>query len=195
MAIQGFCQSPVSKFIKGLHEGDLMFCISNKGNAITDVTHGINNLNISHVAIFHKNRTGIYALEATHKGVCMNPIDSFIHKGETVVIGRVASADISGSIKNALKQLNKPYDFYFETGDSAIYCSELVQISYIDKSGQLVFPAIPMSFHDASNNITDFWKAYYAKAGKTVPEGAPGSNPGEMSRRKEVKIIKVWYFE
>jgi hypothetical protein len=46
-----------------------------------------------------------------------------------------------------------------------------------------------MSFHDNSGEITNFWKEYYRKAGKEVPEGAPGSNPGDLSRNPKVKII------
>lgn len=183
--VQVFAQEPS---LKKLKEGDLLFCISGD-NAITDVTDGVDNLNISHVAIFHRVGKKKYALEATHKGVVLTDIDSLLKIRDSVVVGRVRKANVRRSVANALAYLGKPYDFYFEPNDSAIYCSELVQISYVDKHGQLVFSPIPMSFHDHSGKVTDYWTAYYQKVGKAVPEGEPGSNPGELSRRKEVRIL------
>ena len=48
-----------------------------------------------------------------------------------------------------------------------------------------------MSFHDKSGEITVFWKEYYSKAGMTVPEGAQGSNPGELSREPKIKMLYI----
>ena len=36
---------------------------------------------------------------------------------------------------------------------------------------------------------TDYWIRFYAERGMTVPEGAPGSNPGELSRRPQISIV------
>ena len=201
MVTQGFSQITLRHITNTslLRDGDLMFCVSGKPSAITDVTHGIDEMGINHVAIFHKDKNGSYAIEAIHKGVCINPIDSFINanKGndgnQKIIIGRINHdfIDISKSIRNALKYVGRPYDFYFEPSDSAIYCSELVQISFVDHKGKLIFHTIPMSFHDKSGEITTFWKDYYSKAGITVPEGAPGSNPGELSREKIIKMLYI----
>ncbi len=201
MVTQGFSQITLRHITNTslLRDGDLMFCASRKPDAITDVTHGIDEMGINHLAIFHKDKNGSYAIEAIHKGVCINPIDSFINankgRGDNrqIIIGRIKhdSIDISKSISNALKYIGRPYDFYFEPGDSAIYCSELIQISFVDHNGRLLFHTIPMSFHDKSGEITTFWKDYYSKAGITVPEGAPGSNPGELSREKIIKMLYI----
>ena len=198
---QGFSDNHLQQITNTsvLKECDLMFCVSGKPDAITDVTHGVDEMAINHVAIFHKDKQGSYAIEATHKGVCMNSIDSFINRNtvqkrnQQIVIGRINhdSIDISKSISNALKYIGRPYDFYFEPGDSAIYCSELVQISFVDHKGKLLFHTIPMSFHNDSGEITAFWKNYYSKAGMNVPEGAPGSNPGELSREKIIKMLYI----
>lgn len=201
MVTQGFPQTKLRHISNTslLQDGDLMFCLSGKPDAITDVTHGIDEMGINHVAIFHKDNNGSYAIEATHKGVCINPIDSFI-KGNIVhecngqiIIGRINRCfiDIPKSIHNALKYIGRPYDFYFEPGDSAIYCSELVQISFVDRKGKLIFHTIPMSFHDKSGEITIFWKEYYSRAGMTVPENAQGSNPGELSREPKIKMLYI----
>ncbi|WP_237072323.1 YiiX/YebB-like N1pC/P60 family cysteine hydrolase [Prevotella herbatica] len=201
MVMQGFSQITLRHITNTalLREGDLMFCASGKPSAITDVTRGIDEMGINHVAIFHKDKKGSYAIEAIHKGVCMNPINSFINanKGndgnKQIITGRINcdSIDISKSIKNALKYIGRPYDFYFEPSDSAIYCSELVQISFVDHNGKLLFYTIPMSFHNKSGEITTFWKDYYSKGGMKVPEGAPGSNPGELSREKIIKMLYI----
>ena len=73
--------------------------------------------------------------------------------------------------------------------DSAFYCSELVQKCYLDADGHEIFPAIPMSFHDKTGIVTPFWKDYYARRGLEVPEGEPGSNPGDLSRSRHLSIL------
>ena len=54
--------------------------------------------------------------------------------------------------------------------------------------GKLFFPPIPMSFHDDDGVITPFWSDFYSHRALDVPEGVPGTNPGELSRRKCVRI-------
>ena len=85
--------------------------------------------------------------------------------------------------------VGKPYDDLYLPGDSTIYCSELVQLNYVTPSGGLVFEPVPMSFHDETGQVTDYWKEFYGRCGMSVPEGEPGSNPGEMSSRPQVTII------
>lgn len=177
-----------------LHDGDLLFFAHSKGNAITDVTTGVGNAMISHVAIVNIRGGKAYTIEATHRGVITQPVDSVLEKADkdgTQIMAAciVPRPDIATSVSNAMKYLGRPYDFYFERGDSAIYCSELVELSFRDSDGTPVFRPVPMSFHDRNGTITDYWKEYYRKAGKTVPEGEPGSNPGEMSRDKRVRIM------
>lgn len=196
VSLQGFAQiQDLQGNCSLLHEGDLLFFAHTKGNAITDVTQGFDRYAISHVAILHQTRQGFFLLEATHRGVVLTPMDSLAKscresRGDLhIFVGRLNdTTNVSRSVARALNYLGRPYDFYFESGDSALYCSELVQISYEDIQGKLIFSPIPMSFHDAQGHITPYWKAYYGKIGKEVPEGAPGSNPGELSRRKELRI-------
>ena len=171
-------------------DGDLLFCIADEDNEITDVTQGIDGMKIEHVGIYYNKSV----IEATRsKGVCVTPIDSFIrHNGRRVIVGRVESADIGLSIENALKYKGLPYDTLFMPDDRAMYCSELVQKSYVRSDSTLIFSPIPMSFHDDSGNITPFWTDFYKQRGMEVPEGMPGSNPGELSRRESVRIIRRW---
>lgn len=184
---------PLSSKIEKLKNGDLLFYAQDNGNAITDVTQGFDCLAIDHVAIVHRTTKKLSTIEAISRGVVRFPIDSTLNRkrdGLHVYVGRICgSFDKKQSIIKALSYLNRPYDFYFEPTDSAIYCSELVQLSYIDEDGKSIFHTIPMSFHDRKGQITDYWKDFYSKAFKKVPEGKPGTNPGDISRNKRVKII------
>lgn len=171
-------------------DGDLLFCIADEDNAITDVTQGIDGMKIEHVGIYYNKNV----IEATKsRGVCITPIDSFIsNNGRKVIIGRVDNADVKQSIENALKYKGLPYDTLFMPDNRAMYCSELVQKSFVKPDSTLIFTPIPMSFHDASGTITPFWIDFYKQRGMEVPEGWPGSNPGELSRRECVRIIRKW---
>lgn len=185
-----------------LHEGDLLFNVSlPKGgisDAITDVTQGYAKHPISHVAIVCKREGLTFALEAsgTH-GVWLNPIDSFlVHADHTaegkpmVIVGRLKErAQVAESVRRALTYLGRRYDTFYMPDDKEIYCSELVQLSYLDAEGKPVFPQQPMSFHDETGQVTAFWTEYYSAHGLSVPEGEPGTNPGGISRSEKIDII------
>lgn len=175
-----------------LCEGDLLFCAKEASNPITEVTQGVSGMKIDHVAIVHKQVNKTYALEAIHKGVTLTPIDSFMARREMVVAARLCDTlGVAQSVERALSFLSRPYDFNFMPSDSAFYCSELVQKNYRYSDGQLVFKPIAMSFHDKTGKITDYWKEYYGRQGLTVPEGEPGSNPGDLSRSKAIQILGI----
>lgn len=175
-----------------LCEGDLLFCAQVKGNNITDVTQGVGGMKIDHVAIFHRQGGRTFALEAIHSGVGLTPIDSFMARREAVLAARLRDTlGVARSVERALGFIGRPYDFNFMPDDSAFYCSELVQKCYRDSRGELVFKPIPMSFHDQSGRITPYWHDYYARQGLQVPEGEPGSNPGDLSRRAAICILGI----
>ena len=182
-----------------LCEGDLLFTCSEGGNAITDVTNGVGGLLIDHVAIVHRiggDDGPLYVVEAIKPAVCLTPIDTFLTNNPSpVVVGRVnVDLDVKSSVRRALHMVGKPYDDLFLPGDSAVYCSELVQMNYVDPAGRLVFAPVPMSFHDATMQVTDYWKEFYGRRGMSVPEGAPGTNPGELSQRPQITIIGKYPF-
>lgn len=176
-----------------LQEGDLLFCCTDTTNAITAVTSGVEDLPIDHVGVVHRigGENGLlYVIEAVKPAVRLTAIDTFCHENTRLLLGRVnVEMDVQRSVKRCLKMVGKPYDDLYLPGDSAVYCSELVQLNYVTLDGDLVFEPIPMSFHDDSGQITDYWLEFYAKRGMTVPEGAPGTNPGELSRRPQVTIV------
>ena len=182
---------------QSIAEGDLAFVVSQHENAITQVTQGINNLAIDHVAIMHRigGEDGpLYAIEAYPRhGVCLTPIDSLLQRDGTgsVIFARVNNVDAHKSVTQALTHVGKPYDSYFMPDDNEIYCSELVEKCYVGTDGCKIFQTIPMSFHDSTGNITEYWTKHYAARGLEVPEGAPGTNPGQISRDANVTFLNI----
>ena len=187
-ALVGKAQNDVS-----LQEGDLLFCCTDTANAITSVTSGVEGLSIDHVAVFHRigGEEGIpYVIEAVKPTVRLTPIDTFLCHNPHVIVGRViADYYIHRAVRGCLAMVGKPYDDLYLPGDSAIYCSELVLLNYRSVSNRPIFDPIPMSFHDETGQVTDYWREFYAARGLEVPEGEPGSNPGELSRRPQVSIL------
>ena len=175
-------------------EGDLVFVVASSANAITAVTSGVDSLPIDHVTIAHRiggNGGPLYVIEALpDRGVVLTPIDSLMSRTQgQLLVGRVAGADVGVSVQRALRYVGRPYDFYYQPGAEDIYCSELVQLSYVDTSGCALFPTIAMTFCDHPGHIADSWAEHYRRAGLAVPEGAPGTNPAHQSRDPHVTII------
>jgi len=164
-----------------LKSGDLLFHVVEQGNAITDVTPGM----IDHVAIVLSKDS---VIEAVSTGVKTTPLDSLRQQKGCYIIGRVRKVDAAQSVANARQYLGRKYDRLYLPDNEDIYCSELVQFSFIDTQGRRLFSSIPMSFHDASGRITDYWTKFYRQYNIAVPEGQPGTNPGELSQRKMVRI-------
>ncbi len=187
------CASTLCILAQQLCEGDLLFSCSDVPNAITAVTSGVECLPIDHVAVAHRiggDMGPLFVIEAVKPAVCLTPIDTFLCNNPHVIVGRVnAGFDVHTSVRKCLGMVGKPYDDLYLPGDSALYCSELVQLNYVNNDGELIFEAIPMSFHDSTGQITDYWRDFYGSRGMSVPEGEPGTNPGEMSRRSQVKVI------
>ncbi len=172
---------------------DLIFVTSPSANAITDVTNGFSNLPIDHVAIYYEAKGSQRIIESVPDGgVQMKDLQQFIseNKGAHAYVARVtAEYDAARTLRNAFSYVGRPYDHLFLADNEAIYCSELVQFSFVDRQGKRVFSPIPMSFHDSQGQITEFWIRFYKKHGMEVPEGFPGTNPGELSRRNNVMVL------
>lgn len=167
-------------------EGLLLFHVADSGNAITDVTPGM----IDHVAVC-TGRDSV--IEAIGRGVTITPLDSLLQREDGYfLLARVKGADKRTSVANCRRYLGRPYDRLYLKDNDAIYCSELVQLSFVDKKGQRIFTPVPMSFHDATGQVTDYWQQFYRQHNMEVPEGQPGTNPAEMSKRTNVRISGRW---
>ncbi len=175
--------------VNKLRDCDLLFVVAPIANAITEVTKGRHSLPIDHVAIFFWKDSQPMVIEANYKGVVQRPLNEFLHESSMILVGRVkGDLDKPASLQRAHEFLGRPYDYVYLPGNEAIYCSELVQLSYAGHDGKLFFPPIPMSFHDDDGVITPFWSDFYSRRALDVPEGVSGTNPGELSRRKCVRI-------
>lgn len=181
-AIIVLCLATVSCQTHRLVTADLLFHVTPQSNAITDVTPGM----IDHVAIILNSDS---VIEAVGRGVVITPIDSLRRQPGYYLVGRVKGVHRASSIAHARTYLGRPYDYLYLPDNEAIYCSELVQFSFVDKHGNRLFAPIPMSFHDATGQITDYWHRFYKERGMDVPEGQPGTNPGELSRRRQIRIV------
>ena len=176
-------------------EGDLLFAYSNTtGRAISEATvHDTTALPIYHVAIATWVGSKLYALEAIDDGVMLTPYYEFskrtMSKGG-MLIGRLHDrSGIDQSVSNAMEHIGKPYDYLYMIDTQEIYCSELVQLSYVNGKGQRLFPLINMSFHGSDGHILDFWRKHYAKHGMAVPEGALGTNPAQIAGNPSIHIL------
>ena len=165
-----------------LRPADLLFHVSEVENAITAVTPAI----IDHVAIVISRDS---VIEAVGKGVVTTPLDSIRAQKGHYLVGRVRRADRRKSLENARLYLGRNYDWLYLPDNDAIYCSELVQLSFVDGRGQPIFKSVPMTFRDSTGQIPSHWLELYRQHGIEVPEGLPGSNPAELSQRKFVKIV------
>ena len=162
---------------------DLLFHVAATENAITAVTPGM----IDHVAIMISADS---VIEAVGKGVVTTPLDSLRKQKGYYLYARVRHADRQRSIANARRFLGQPYDSLYLPDNEAIYCSELVLLSFVNKRGKPIFQPVPMTFRDSSGQIPTYWQEFYERNGMDVPEGRPGSNPSELSQRKGVRIIR-----
>ncbi len=175
-----------------IHNGDLLFAVAGNANAITQSTarHGMPQ--VDHVAIAYITDSCSCVIDATPRhGVAVRTISDFLKENPGYIVGEVKRADIIASIDNALKYVGLPYDSLFEADDSAFYCSELVQKSFVDSTGRRIFTTIPMSFHDSTGRTLPYWTAFYLRHGRNVPEGEPGTNPAQIATSPEVTIRTV----
>ncbi|MBS5527679.1 MAG: hypothetical protein KHX42_05930 [Prevotella sp.] len=185
--------------VDSLRDCDLLFQSSCSANAITDVTRGVAGMNIDHVGVFARLDDKPSVIEALPcRGVCITPMDSFMVRGASggtcmpVAVGRVTSdLDFDVSLYRVSCFIGSRYDSLYLPDNKEIYCSELVQLSFVDKDKNLIFDTVPMTFRDETGSIPDYWKRFYARHNIPVPEGKPGTNPGEMSRRKNVRIVMI----
>ena len=181
-----------------LQSCDLLFVVNHQGNAITQSTTRSGSLPIDHVAIVLREGDSLWVYEAAPgKGVSHTPLSRFandyLHAADpqyAIAVGRVTSSVIdTTATKMRFTQITAPYDSLYLPDDSAYYCSELVQKTFVDHQGSLIFPTIPMSFHNEAGEILPFWTQLYARHGMAVPEGAPGTNPGQIAHNPQVRLI------
>jgi len=179
--------------------GDLLFCVETEsdglGGAIAAVTEGKDQVGISHVAILADHQRVVEA--APDGGVRVVGLQEFLDEAHhdanglpMVLAARLRdTTGVAASVCRALGYVGLPYDTLYLPDNSAIYCSELVQLSYQRNDGTPIFAQQPMTFRDSTGQISPFWSELYQAHGMEVPEGLPGTNPGGISRDQAIYFI------
>ena len=188
-----------------LRAGDLLFQDLDCGKlcqGIDQVTYGIGNTNISHVAMVVKsdnNKTIV--IEATDNGVHETLLSKFLQRSldnkhrPRVIVERLQSRyqwEIPTAIKFSLQQIGKPYnDSFTPNGYQSFYCSDLIYKSFeIANPKSPIFKLHPMNFISAkTHKITRQWQSYFNQINAPIPQGKLGTNPGVMSRSKALTVI------
>lgn len=191
-----------------LKEGDLLFIVgkskSEQTGAIKRSTSGKDEVPYSHVGIVKFDKKDVYVIEATSSdGIIQTLLYEFIQKAEKrkgrplIAVGRVKPEFqyiIPLAVEKAGDQLGRPYDYAYEEGNDAYYCSELVRFSYLDSLRNPIFPVIAMTFKNKETGETEaYWKKHFAGLQLEIPEGKPGTNPVDMSKSSVIDIVHKYY--
>lgn len=131
-----------------------------------------------------------FVIEAEPRlGVCITPYNEFIEgsaksaDGRPMVVAKRISApgftdkETAAAARKALRLLGLPYDWVFLPDNNAVYCSELIQLSFHDADGNPLFGYIPLNFKGPDGNILPFWQKIYDQRSMPVPQGERGTSP------------------
>lgn len=187
-----------------VREGDILFQNLDCGplcDAIESVTLGAGGRDFSHCALV-VNREGQWGVIEAYGSVRFTPMDSFRNRvmapGRTgaIILGRLKPPYDRLSPLAARKAgdyLGIPYDEVFLMDNQALYCSELIYESFREAhGGKPVFPLEPMEFREpGTESLMQTWVDYFDSLGHPVPQGAPGINPGSLSRSPHLELFEM----
>ena len=182
-----------------LQNGDLVFVGLPMGydaetgsidEAIASATAEEGALNLIHVAIAEVKADSVWIIDATiAHGVDRHPLDTFLTdftlpdgSYPEFIVKRVKGVDADAAVEKAKTFCGRAYDVCFLPENEDLYCSELVQRSYLDASGNPVFDSEPMNFRAPDGTMPPYWEWLFGKLGMEIPQGLPGTNPQRMSQ-------------
>ena len=157
--------------------------------AISSATGEAGALNLIHVAIAEVKADSVWIIDATiAHGIDRHPLDTFL-KDFTLrdgsypafIVKRVKGVDADAAVKKAKTFCGRAYDLHFLPDNEDLYCSELVQKSYLDVHGNPVFESEPMNFKAPDGTMPQYWEWLFGLLGTDIPQGLPGTNPQRMS--------------
>ncbi|MFZ9680418.1 MAG: HAD family acid phosphatase [Bacteroidia bacterium] len=184
-----------------LRDGDLIFQEWNCGegcSAISWVTRSAYGRQFTHCGLFYRDAEGtLKVLEAVGRGVVSTELQDFLSRTNEWSMGRVLVGRTDESpqflqevLAFALAQLGRPYDEVFALNNQRWYCSELLDAAFASANAgdTTYFGLQPMTFKNpGSREIMPYWQHYFDSLGVEVPEGAPGINPGSLSRSTKLR--------
>ncbi len=194
---------------EGLQDGDLLFIVgkskSEQTDAIKKSTSKKDEIQFSHVGIVKfSDKKDVYVIEATPSdGIIQTLLYEFMQNAEKIkgkpliAVGRVKPEYqyiIPFAVEKAGDQLGRSYDYAYEEGNDAYYCSELVRFTYLDSLQNPIFPAVAMTFKNKETGETEaYWKKHFAGLQLEIPEGEPGTNPADMAKSAVIDIVHTYY--
>lgn len=193
-----------------LQTGDLVFVglpmdysIDNQDDATMDnaivAATGDSELNMIHVAMVEVANDTTWIIDATIKhGVDRHPLSVFLSDftlktGDypEFIVKRVKDNSLAQQwVENAKSYCGAPYDVYFNAGDGAFYCSELVETSYVDADGKRIFHNAPMNFKDSDGEFPLYWQQLFKMIDSEIPQDKPGTNPQAMSKEECLETVE-----
>ncbi|MDE7396412.1 MAG: hypothetical protein K2M98_01655, partial [Muribaculum sp.] len=173
-------------------------------NAIVASSAASDSLQFAHCAMLvSAGQDSLVVLEATTPGgVKYTPIDDFLAQSDSidgrpaVIVMRVADScnlDVAATVNRAKALLGQPYDWSFLADNGKTYCSELIQTSYVDTSGQPLFDTIPLNFADEKGNIVPYWIDLFDRLDEEIPQGKPGTSPSSIARSECLVTVKRFF--
>lgn len=183
----------------GLRNGDLIFVglpvaydaeTGTMDAAISSATGEEGAVNLIHVAIAEVEGDSVWIIDATiAHGVDRHPLDTFLtdftlRDGSypEFIVKRVKGIDSDAAVERAKSFCGRAYDLRFLPDNDDLYCTELVQMSYLDKSGKPVFESEPMNWLAPDGTMPAYWEWLFGQLGMDVPQGLPGTNPQRMAQ-------------
>jgi hypothetical protein len=158
---------------------------------------------VIHVALVEVAGDSIWIIDATTRhGVSRRPLDAFLSDfayddgtDPVYTVKRMVDSSLAEEWVNRAKTFcGQPYDEYFLPDNDAMYCSELVQESFLDKDGGRLFEGSPMNFKNENGDYPPYWVELFARLGTDVPQGVPGTNPQDLSSSPLLRTVRS-YFE
>lgn len=180
----------------GIQTGDLVFIALPAGYHLYNKNYVASNYKpdtyedlLIHAAIADVDKDGIWIIDATlAHGVDRHPLDTMFsdfalkpgYSCDYIVMRLANNKDAKRYVANAKKHLGKKYNTNFTPTDDALYCTELIRDSYVDRKGRPIFEEAPMDFRDREGTMPDYWTWLFGLLGKEVPQGVMGTLPQSM---------------
>lgn len=181
-----------------LRNGDLIFVglpvgydaeTGSMDAAISSATGEEGGVNLIHVAIAEVKADSVWIIDATiAHGVDRHPLDTFLtdftlRDGSypEFIVKRVRGIDADAAVERAKALCGRGYDVRFLPDNEELYCSELVQVCYLDADGKPLFKSEPMNWLAPDGTMPRYWEWLFGQLGMEVPQGVQGTNPQMMS--------------
>ena len=187
-----------------LQTGDLIFVSQAAGRSASEATMdgaiAAATGDVIHVAVVEVDGGDVWVIDATtRRGVSRRPLDTFFSDfayddgtDPVYTVKRLDASDLAEEwVERAKSFCGQPYDEFFLPDNGAMYCSELVQESFLDENGDFLFDGSPMNFKNENGEYPEYWVELFARLGTDVPQGVPGTNPQDMSSSPLLKTIPI----